>query len=373
MSLIDIKGQELAVKLLKKANSSGKLAHSYLFYGPQGVGKEFAAREFAKLLNCTENKSDTCDKCSTCLRITQSKHPDILWIYPAGKSRVITIKQVRRLQDFLAWKPYEGRVKVCVLVDAHTLKAEASNALLKTLEEPPQNSVLVLVTDSPELLLPTIRSRTQGVQFFNLKENEVSDILEKKLGLTQEEACRFSELSMGSVSRALMFKDESVLAQRKSLLDILSEGSLYGMKNVMDKILEIQDNLEKFKDDLMAKISKENQTGQIEAELSDSDDALDLDQDENAFVAGEYRRRVQDILSLILSWYRDILLYKATKKEKLIYNKDYKDKIRYWSEKYNDDELIEKIEVIDDIKEGLFRQINFKFLFQVMFSKLGLV
>jgi DNA polymerase-3 subunit delta' len=373
MSFADIKGQELAVKLLKRANSSGRMAHSYLFYGPQGVGKEFTAREFAKVLNCTEKKGDSCDKCSSCIRIGQSKHPDIIWVYPGGKSRVIKIEQVRKLQDFLAWRPYEGKIKVCVIVDAHTLKVEASNALLKTLEEPPNNSVLILVTDSPELLLPTIRSRMQGVQFFGLKESEVADILERKFGLDDDEAFRLSELSAGSISRAMIFKDENILAQRRSLLDMLAEGSLYGMKNAEDKIKEIQDNLEQFKEDLIAKLAKEHPKTESNEEKMNVDESLDLDQDEDAFVSGEYRRRVQDTLSLILSWYRDILVYKATKKEKIILNKDYKEKIKYWSEKFEEDELVEKVEVIDNIREGLSRQINFKLLFQVMFAQLGLV
>jgi DNA polymerase-3 subunit delta' len=370
MSLIDIKGQALAVKLLKKAISTGKIAHSYLFYGPQGVGKEYAAREFAKVLNCPEKSGDSCDKCSSCNRIGQNKHPDIMWVSPGGKSRVIKIEQIRKIQDFLSWKPYEGKVKVCVVIDAHTLKIEAGNALLKTLEEPPKNSVLILVTDSPELLLPTIRSRMQGVRFSNLPQNTVAEILEEKIGLEKKEAFSLAELSTGSVCKAMNFKDENMSMQRKSILNMLSEGSLGSMKGAVEKVEEIQSSLEQFKDELIAKINKESiSKGAEEENLSDDNES----QDEDAFVAGEHRRRIQDILNLILSWYRDILVYKTTQKEKIILNRDYKDKIVYWSAKYSEDELVGNIEVIDDVRESLARQINFKFLFQVMFVKLGLI
>lgn len=376
MSLSGIKGQALAVKLLKRAAASGRLAHTYLFYGPQGTGKEFTARQFAKVLNCSEKKGDSCDICSVCSRIEQNKHPDILWIYPGGKSRVIKIEQVRKLQDFIAWRPYEGKVKVCVIADAHTLKVEAANALLKTLEEPPVNSVLILITPSPEILLPTIKSRAQGVQFFNLEESTVMEILEEKLGLQSKEAEEYSRLSMGSVSRALSFKDERMFGQRKLLLDMLAEGSLSTMKNLIDKIEEIQDMLEEFKDELIKRLK--NDESEEDASLGNK-----KDMDSDAFVSGEYRKRTEEILSLILTWYRDILVYKTTyksdsgakkrQKEEVIFNKDYIDRIKFWSDKYSDDELFNKIEIVDSAREAFARQVNLKLLLQVMFAQLGLV
>lgn len=368
----------MAIKLLKRVVANKRLAHTYLFYGPQGVGKEFAAREFAKVLNCSEKKDDGCDVCSACKRIAQNKHPDVLWIYPGGKSRVIKIEQVRQMQDFVAWRPYEGRKKVCVLVDAHTLKVEASNALLKTLEEPPADSILILVTHSPEMLLPTIKSRTQGVQFFNLKEDVIMDLLEKKMGFSDKDAKKYSELSMGSVSRALSMSDENIFNQRKSILDMLADGTLHTMKNTMDKIDETQDALEQFKEELIKQMNKP-ENGEIDSQQS----AKEPLEDEDAFVAGEYKRRVEDILGLILSWYRDILVYKnlhgaglsdvALEKSETILNKDYTDRIKYWSDRLGSDDLFNRIKTVEDVKEALNRQVNLKLLLQVMFVQLNLV
>lgn len=373
MSLTNIKEQALAIKLLKRSAASGRLAHAYLFYGPDGVGKKLAAREFAKSLNCTEGKEDCCDYCSSCMKIEQNNHPDILWIYPSGKSRVIKIEQMRQLQNFIAWRPYEGRFKVCIIADAHTLKMEAANAFLKTLEEPPDNSVLILVTHMPELLLPTIKSRTQGVQFFNLSQIIIEDLLTEKMGYSGGDAHKYSLLSMGSMDRALSFRDENMFNQRKFILDILAEGTMHTMKNLMDKMEEILDRLEQFKEELIKQIKKADTKKDAPENEHGINNITDENQEEDAFVAGEYRKRVEDILSLILSWYRDILICKNSHKDEMLMNNDYSDRIMYWSSKLSTDDLLEKMRVVEEIKAALARQINLKLLFQVMFVKLELV
>lgn len=336
MSLKDIKGQPFAVKLLKRALESNRMAHTYLFYGPEGVGKEFTARQFAKLLNCTEKTQDSCDSCSSCIRIDQNKHPDISWIYPTGKSRQIKIEQVRQLQKFISLKAYEGRAKVSIIVDAHTLNIEAGNALLKTLEEPPPNSVFVLVTHSPETLLPTIKSRTQDVQFFCLAQDKVKELLEKEMEFSKEEASFYSQLSLGSPGRALSLKDEDIFNQRRFILDILAKGVIKNMKELMDKVAQIQEGLEHAEED-------------------------------------GYRKQMEEILGLILSWYRDILIYKNTHKGEMVLNKDYMDRIQYWESRLDVDELIRRIGIVEDVKEALARQVNLKLLLQVMFVELGVL
>lgn len=355
MSFKDIKGQPFAVRLLKKAISSNRLAHAYLFYGPDGVGKRFTAWEFAKVLNCPEGGIDSCDRCSTCVRIAQNKHPDVLWIYPIGKSRQIRIEQIRELQKFVSFKPYEARYKVCIIVDAHTLNIEAGNAFLKTLEEPPPNSIIILITHSREALLPTIRSRTQDVQFFYLSEDNISGLL-KKMGFSNADALLYSRLGMGSLGRALSLKNEEILNQRKFILDIFAMGPLKKMGALMDRIGEIQDRLDRFMEMLERHVGKGESI-----------------EDKDSFIAGEYKRQVEEILDLILSWYRDILVYKSTHKDEIILNKDYIERIRSWSDILDMDELIRRIEVVEDIRGALGRQVGLKLLLQVMFLELGMI
>lgn len=357
MSFRDIKGQPFAVKLLKRALETNRLAGTYLFYGPQGVGKEFTAREFAKALNCTEKTGDNCGNCSSCARIENNTYPDVTWVYPIGKGRQIKIEQVRQLQKFVSLKPYEGKTKVCIIIDAHTLNIQSGNAFLKTLEEPPPNSVFVLITHSPETLLPTIKSRTQDVQFFYLAQDKIADLLENKMGFSRKEADLYAQLGMGSLGRALSFKNEDIFNQRKLILDILAEGSFKNMKSLMDKVGEIQGGLERFKEELADRLSKE----------------VGEEGDEDAFIAGEYRKQAEEILNLILSWYRDILIYKNTNKEELVLNKDYIDRIKYLVDKFETEELCRRMNVVDYIREALARQVNLKLLLQVMFIELEFI
>ena len=369
MSFEKIKGQSMAVKLLQGAAVNNRIAGAYLFYGPAGVGKRLAAGEFAKGLNCGEKKGNSCDRCSSCIRIEQNNYPDVLWIYPAGKGRQIKIERVRELQKFVSWKAYEGRKKIAVIADAHTLKIEAGNALLKTLEEPPPDSVIILITHSPETLLPTIRSRTQGVQFFHIRRDIVSHILETDLGFTSQEAELYSQLAMGSPGRALTFKDEDILEQRKLVLDMLAGDGCGSMKNLMDKIKKIQDLLDRFKNKLKARLWQEEDTGpRINEPVSARQSG-----DEDAFIAGEYRGRVEAILDLILSWYRDILIYKNTGNEEIIINGDYGARVKSWSDKLPMEPLFQRIAVVEDAREIISRQVSLKLVLQVMFLRLGLV
>lgn len=360
MSFSDIKDQSFAVTLLKQAIENNRLASTYMFYGPEGIGKELTTKQFIKALNCEELVGDSCDRCSSCIRINKNEYPDIHWLYPVGASRRIKIEQVRQLQQKMSWKAYEGKVKIGIIIDADTLTQEAGNALLKTLEEPSPGSVFILITSSPESVLPTITSRAQEIQFFSLPKATVSKLLEEKEGFSKKEAELYSNLSTGSVGKVLELRNEDVYSRRKMILDILAKGIFKGMAELMDKVQEIIDNLKQFKDNLLAKFKKEGHSKIKGLERE-------------AYVAGKYRGQVEEILNLILSWYRDILVFQTTLKSEWIINKDYIDSIKSWKDKISLNELEKKLKVVEDIKEGLARNVSLKLLFQVMFIQLGLI
>ena len=154
-------GQATAVRILRDAVASGAPGHAYLFVGPQGVGRELAAMALAASLNCPDGG---CGVCDVCARVLRRAHPDVYTIAPEGAQ--ILVDQVRTVRENAYLSPYEGRVKVFLFEDAHRLNPAASNALLKVLEEPPGDVVFVLVTESPEDLLPTVVSRCRRVDFF---------------------------------------------------------------------------------------------------------------------------------------------------------------------------------------------------------------
>ncbi|NOZ84820.1 MAG: DNA polymerase III subunit delta' [Deltaproteobacteria bacterium] len=166
MSFTDIPGQERVVRTIKNALEAGRLPHALLFQGPMGVGKKDTAIELAKALNCAAQTGDACGSCIQCRKIERRVHPDVRLIERETEKTKISISQIRELiRTMTQFKPFEGRAKVLILDRAEELSQEGENALLKTLEEPPRDTYLILVTSEPNRLLPTTRSRCQKIVF----------------------------------------------------------------------------------------------------------------------------------------------------------------------------------------------------------------
>lgn len=159
--------EQAAVELLQRSLARGRLGHAYLFSGADLGELELVARTLAKTLNCEQPAlpPDSCDTCTNCRKIDGNSHPDTQWVRPESKSRVIVIEQVRDLMQTMHLKPVHAEYKVGVIVAAERLKTEAANAFLKTLEEPPPKSILVLLTTEPGKILETILSRCLRLNF----------------------------------------------------------------------------------------------------------------------------------------------------------------------------------------------------------------
>ncbi len=220
MPLSDIEGRPRTLRQLRAAVDSGRVHHAYLFAGPPGVGKERAAVRFAQALNC-DASPDGCGACESCRRIERGTHPDVISLAPdraegdGEASREIKVNQVRVLCGTLQLAPVQARHKVAILLSADRMNAAGQNALLKTLEEPPPQTTLVLVTDADDRLLPTIRSRCVRVPFGPLPV----EVLAAKLaaeGMVPEEARLRASLARGSAEEARRF-DEAALHRREEL------------------------------------------------------------------------------------------------------------------------------------------------------------
>ncbi len=219
MSFKDILGHQRPIALLQRAIKNGKVVNSYLFLGSEGIGKKFVGLQFAKALNCLgeeAEKGDACDHCSSCKKIDHGIHPDVLLIEPEGVN--IKVDQVRQLQKDLAYRPYEGKRRVCILTAADRMAPNMSNILLKTLEEPPLHTVIVLLGNNSRLILPTILSRCQLIRFNPLPVPLVSQWLTENKGLDEAEAHRLASLSEGSPGKALEIQEEIRQIQREPLL-----------------------------------------------------------------------------------------------------------------------------------------------------------
>jgi DNA polymerase III subunit delta' len=165
MPFADQKEPRAVIDLLQRSLQRGRLAHAYLFAGPRGSGKEAVARLLAQALNCERREQDGCGACPACRRIAEDAHPDVYWVRPESKSRRITVEQIREFETSINLKASLGRIKVGVVVDADCLGEEAGNAFLKTLEEPPAATVILLLTSESQRLLPTILSRCLRLPF----------------------------------------------------------------------------------------------------------------------------------------------------------------------------------------------------------------
>ncbi|MFH1798109.1 MAG: DNA polymerase III subunit delta' [Candidatus Omnitrophota bacterium] len=221
----DIKGQSNALRYLSKSLSLGRVVSSYLFSGPRGVGRVLTAKAFITALICPNknNKQEACGVCPTCRRISIFEHPDAAWIKPE-KNKAIKIEEIRKVKELLSLKPYESPVNICVIEDAHMMTQEACNALLKVLEEPPGNSILILITDRKELLLPTVISRCTEVQFRPLSVEDTKDIIMEKVTDADEAFAAFlAYFSQGSPGRALMMIDECVMDKKNEVISGLND------------------------------------------------------------------------------------------------------------------------------------------------------
>ena len=168
--------EPLALSVLKKQVATGRMATAYLFYGDADSKKEELAQALARALLCARREISWYCPCQTCERITKGNHPDVLWLKRDEDTKGIKIDRVRKMIEWAALKPYEAEWKIAVLEEAERLTEEASQALLKTLEEPPQQTVFVLLTEDKSQILETIQSRVFGIRLNSPEADELSGI-----------------------------------------------------------------------------------------------------------------------------------------------------------------------------------------------------
>jgi DNA polymerase III subunit delta' len=280
MSFSGFANQQPSIELLQRSLDRGRLSHAYLFFGESIEELEPVARTLAKTVNC-ENPArvgatglpmDSCDSCPSCRTIDGENHPDIYWIRPESKSRVITIDQMRDLMQLIHLKPTQAKRKVAVIVGADRLNVQAGNAFLKTLEEPPAGSLIVLLSTEPQRLLETILSRCLRLSFGS----------GSAAGANEERSqwvVSFSEVAAQA--------NKGLLSRYRLLSILLSQ--LAQVKNDAETSMTARSPLERHAD--------------VETKLRDKwEDEL------AAAIESEYRRRRSDVLMALQWWLRDVWL-----------------------------------------------------------------
>lgn len=279
-------GQQRAKALLGRSLASGRIAHAYLFRGPDGVGKKLFAAAMAQALNCRESGPEVgCGYCVSCKKYISGNHPD--YHVETPEKGAIKIGRVREITKSLTYPPYESLRRVVVMEDVHTMRAEAANSLLKTLEEPPEDNVLILTAETSKNVLSTIRSRCQVIPFFPLRQEETVKILRENCGVGEDESKLLARLSEGSPGSALVLQKTSMIDTWQRAVTILEDPAGKKDENVgvilqlAEQVAELKENLSAFlgllrlwlRDALVAQKDSERNCEKIFARLAAIDQA----------------------------------------------------------------------------------------------------
>lgn len=225
MQFSEIKGQEKAIHILQCAIKNQHIAHAYLFTGPEGVGKKKAALALAQYLNCEAANTVTfssCQRCPSCIQAMAGSHPDIMLLEPDGAS--IKIEQIRNLLSKVSRCNYESAYKVIVINDAHLMTEQAANCLLKTLEEPTEHTVFILIAAQVQNLPITILSRCQQIQFNFLPPTYLQEILQQLHPERQSQIGLITALAQGSIATAeTLLANEEISAARQDFYQLLDK------------------------------------------------------------------------------------------------------------------------------------------------------
>ena len=282
----EVAGQEHIVKTLQNALATRKLAHAYLFAGPRGTGKTTMAKLLAKALNCDEGIGHQCNQCKNCKAIIEGTHPDVLELDAASNNGV---DEIRELIDKVKYGTILGRYKVYIIDEVHMLSTGAFNALLKTLEEPPEHVIFILATTEPHKILPTILSRCQRYDFTKLSDKDIKNRLKSVLE-----------------KEGVDYNDEAI-----DIIISLADGGMRDALSILDQVLAYSGNKLDVQDilDIFALESKEEKMGLLNAIINK--DVSDVLGRINRYVSlGTDIKRLTDDLLLIL---KDILIYQSSR------------------------------------------------------------
>ena len=321
MSFKELIGNAGVKKILHRALKQNKLPNSLLFAGPEGIGKKQTALVVAKALNCLKKTADACEECSHCIAINNGNFPDVMVISPAKD--VLKIDQMRLLKDTAYLKPMAGRKRVFIVCEAEKMNDEASNSLLKVLEEPPPFSHIILVTPNPYRIIPTLKSRCQIFPFSPIPKEEIKKALEAK-GFQPEKAHILSLFVDGNLEKALSLEWDEVRAQRNQAWE------------------------------LFLALHKREMAAPLLKQLSAS----------RAVVKEE----LEKILETLASFCRDVILIKEQAEPDFLLNPDFEQNLREVARSVSSNQAMDFLSEMDFAISALRRNLNVNILVSSIFS-----
>jgi DNA polymerase III subunit delta' len=326
MLLSDISGQEVAIAVLRNALARDRLAHAYLFIGPAGVGKKQTALALAHAVQCRESSKDGCGGCIGCIQIAAGTHPDLTVISPEAGKQSIAIGQVRDLQRLLYLRPVQGKKKIAILEEAHLLTPQAQSALLKMVEEPPGDALLVLLTLNSATLSRPLLSRCQQVRFAPLPTPVIEEILIRTQDKDPATAHTLALYSRGSIGRALTLDPEVFTEERRYVEEELQK---------LDHASFI--DLSRFAEWLVAdRVRKSTRNAEATSERSSGSDRL----------------------AIVLSWYEEVWRYALLGIEGVVRHQECLNTITNLAARLGVDGALRRLSVVYATIQALGRNAN---------------
>lgn len=321
-SFKDVVGHKDVIKYIHNAVTGDMVSHAYIINGARGSGKKLLANLFAMTLLCEKKGADPCNVCHSCKQADSGNHPDIIRV-THEKPSSISVDDIReQINNTVAIKPYQGPYKIYIVPEADLMTPQAQNALLKTIEEPPEYAVIILLTENAQTLLPTINSRCVMLKLRNIKDTLIRKYLMENLEIPDYKADVCTAFAQGNLGRAIMLANSEHFNEiREEALQLLKYIHEMEVSEIINAVKHIT----------------------------------------------VYKLEITDYLDIIMIWYRDILLYKATTEvDKVIF----KDQIKYIKEqaKKSSYEGIEKIlESLETAKSRLKANVNFDLAMELLF------
>ena len=318
----DIVGQEQLREHLENAVRMGKVSHAYIINGERNAGKEFIAKTFAMAVQC-ENRQDVepCGECHSCKQALSGNHPDIIFI-THEKPGTIGVDDIRRqINGDVAIKPYSGPKKIYIVSEGEKMTVQAQNALLKTLEEPPEYAVILILTDNVNTLLPTILSRCVVLNMKPVRDAQIKEYLMENMGIPDYKADICVAFARGNVGKARLLANseefDKVKEEAITLLKYIGEMELH---------------------EIVAAIKKIN----------------------------EYKFDVNDYMDILSIWYRDVLLFKATHDVNHLIFREEIQHIRKVADKSTYEGIERIIDALEKSKQRLNANVNFELTMELL-------
>ena len=340
MAFSDILAQDHITNHFRKTITSNHLSHAYIFTGQDGIGKTLLAKELSKAILCSEKEDDSCNSCNNCVRIENSNHPDVHWIEIEKKAKFLKIDNIRDLQHSVKLSPVESNYKIFIIKEADRMNEEASNCLLKTLEEPPASTIIILIANSLTPVKETIKSRCQIIRFHPIPAHIIEDQLIKRFDADTSKVGWISRFSSGSMGNAFELLEDNFYEKNS---DIVNRIGVSGIDNLL-LAEEVIDNY-----------------------LSSSE------------TLEEKRQALRRILNCILQFYRDLLVvkirnvYGTGKKPSPLFNTDHEDTLQRCANYLTQKQITAIINDILEFIKYIDYNLNINLLVENIFTKIAML